>query len=346
MRDLPGWLGEYVDDWIIVDSSTVRLDGRLKGVYPGAGDYAALKIHKHFSVGVGTTLDYHVSPAREHDSPHLHIDDSWAGRGLLADLGYASLGLLRDCETHGVKYVIRLKDNWKPKVESLSRGTLTRTFTRGTDLDVLLDEATLLLAGESIDAEVVIGQEGGVQARLVAVSTPKGYCFYLTNLPVAVSAEQAAQLYRVRWEIESDNKLDKSCLNLDEIGARTGPAVRAMAHASMVGSIIIGLLAHHHRMGETRPAKPETERTVAPIHPQTLARAAGCAANSLAAVFELKGQAANQRWTELAEYLTHLGLDPNWRRRPSVLDQLRGWRISPGRPRKAKAANHATLGPN
>jgi len=37
-----------------------------------------------------------------------------------------------------------------------------------------------------------------------------------------------------------------------------------------------------------------------------------------------------------ADYLFHLGHDPNWRSRPSVLDQMRGWRISPGRPRQAK----------
>jgi len=64
--DLPGWLGRYVKDWVIVGSSTVKLDDRLEEEYPGTGEYAALKVHKRFSVGVG----YHLSPAREHDSPH------------------------------------------------------------------------------------------------------------------------------------------------------------------------------------------------------------------------------------------------------------------------------------
>ena len=73
--DLPGVLGAEVRDWHIFDSTTVRLDDALKGEYPGAGDYAALKIHKRFSVGLGTTIGYHLSPAREHDAPHL-----WRGR--------------------------------------------------------------------------------------------------------------------------------------------------------------------------------------------------------------------------------------------------------------------------
>lgn len=345
-RDLPGWLGRHVKDWVIVDSSTVRLDDRLIEEYPGAGDYAALKVHKHFSVGIGTTIAYHLSPAREHDSPHLSVDASWKGLGLLADLGYASVRLLRDCETHDMRYVIRLKESWKPKVQSISRGTLTRRFAKGSDLDLLLAHETLLLDGKVIDALVHIGEQEGIASRLVGVPGPKGYCFYLTNLPNAVGPRQIADLYRVRWEIESDNKLDKSCLNLDAIGARTGPAVRALVHASIVGSVIIGLLAHHHRRRETRPKKAGMERTVAPIHPQTLARAVGCAASSIAAAMQLKGAAATQRWDELARYLVHMGRDPNWRARPSILDQLRGWKISPGRARGAKTASIVSLAAN
>ena len=345
--DLPGWLGRHVRDWRIVDSSTVKLDDRLQAEYPGTGDYAALKVHKFYSVGVGATVAYHLSPAREHDARHLHIDASWAGLGLLADLGYASHRLLADCEQHDVRYVIRLKESWKPKVQRIDRGTVRRRFTPGTDLDLLLDEAVLLLDGKAIDAQVRIGEGArALDCRLVAVHGPNGYCFYLTNLPAAVGPRQVADLYRVRWEIESDNKLDKSCLNLDQIGARTGPAVRALVHASLVGSIIVGLLTHHHRRRERPPSRQGTERTSAPLHPQSLARAMGCAATSFAQAMELTGHAATRRWHELTAYLEHLGKDPNWRRRPSILDQLRGWRISPGRPRKERTASVVTFVPN
>ena len=344
-RDLPGWLGEHVRDWHIVDSSTVKLDDRLQSEYPGAGDYAALKIHKRFSVGLGTAVAYHLSPAREHDAPHLTIDESWRGLGLLADLAYASLRLLRDCARHEVKYVIRLKENWKPRVQSVSRGNLTRTFAAGSDLDLLLAEETLVLDGSVLDARVEIGEGAQrVACRLVGVPRAGGeYGFYLTNLPATVGPRQIADLYRVRWEIESDNKLDKSCHALDQIGAQTGPAVRALVHASLVSSILVGLLAHHHRRREAPPRRANTERTTAPIHPPSLARAMGSAAQSLAAALDLKGADADRRWRELAGLLTHLGKDPNWRNRPSILDQLRGWRITPGRPRKARTASLVRL---
>jgi hypothetical protein len=75
------------------------------------------------------------------DHAQFHLDESWRGLGLLCDLGYASMRLVRDCEQHNVRHVMRLKDSWKPKVLAVARGTLTKTFTPGTDLDVLIEEA-------------------------------------------------------------------------------------------------------------------------------------------------------------------------------------------------------------
>jgi hypothetical protein len=55
--------------------------------FPGTGEDAAIKVHTVLSGGGGAPVRYHVSPAREPDSRHLTIDESWRGYGLLADLG-------------------------------------------------------------------------------------------------------------------------------------------------------------------------------------------------------------------------------------------------------------------
>lgn len=65
----------------------------------------------------------------------------------------------------------------------------------------------------------------------------------------------------------------------------------------------------------------------------------GSTAISLASAFELSGDQAQTKWQQLAEYLEHLAKDPNWRRSPSILDQLRGWRITPGRPKSARLSS-------
>jgi putative transposase len=326
--DLPGPLSG-VQDWYIVDSTTVTVRDALIEEFPGTGDYAALKVHKVLSVGCGAPVCYHFSPAREHDSRHLQIDESWRGYGLLADLAYASLARLRACEAHSVRFVIRLKDNWKPKVDYLARGQVTREFFPGTDFDALLDDETLVLDGRAIDADVHVGgDKHPLHLRLVGVKTPKGYGFFLTNLPPRIGPRQVADLYRVRWEVELSMKLDKSVHRLDEIDSKRPCSLKTLLHASLLASTIAALLAHTHNL-KTRPKQAGDPRTEAPLHPRRLALQLAVSCQSIAQAFDLQGAEAKRRWDKIAELLTHAGRDPNWRRRPSVLDQLRGWKRQP-----------------
>lgn len=150
---------------------------------------------------------------------------------------------------------LRLKDNWKPRMDRIHRGEVTGTFFPGTDLDALLEAGTLVLDGRVVDAGVTLGPPGQtVSCWLVGVPAPDGtYRFYLTNLPRTVGPHSIADIYRVRWEIESDNKLDKSCSHLDQISARTVPATPALIHASIVSSMLACLIVHKHRLGEPAP---------------------------------------------------------------------------------------------
>ncbi len=62
----------------------------------------------------------------------------------------------------------------------------------------------------------------------------------------------------------------------------------------------------------------------------------------IADALELHGPEADTVWDHLAAVIAHAGKDPNWRRKPSILDQFRGWKILPlFRPRKSTQANRA-----
>lgn len=319
--DLPGILGG-VRDWRIVDSETVVVDKKLRGEYPSTGDYAALKVHKTLSVGTGITVDYHLSPAREHDSPHLTLDESWRGMGLLVDLGYASVARLRECQKYGVSVIIRLKDGWKPKVQRVARADLKKTFVPGTDLDLFLDNVYLDL-GNVVDVDVTVGA-ADLPLRLVGIRVPgKGYRFYLTNVGRRLGPHQIADLYRVRWEIETNNKLDKSSHRLEEIDAKRGAAVRAMVHASLISSVLVNAIVHAHN--RVTPTKAD-RRTRPPLHAGLVARMLATAAFRISDVLELDDAvAAASEWDKIAAIIVHTGEDPNWRSKPSILDQLRGW---------------------
>jgi hypothetical protein len=80
------------------------------------------------------------------------------------------------------------------------------------------------------------------------------------------------------------------------------------------------VLAHQPHLN-TRPREAGAPRTEAPRHTRLLALPMAGSGPFLAQAFELQGTAATRRWDKIAELLTHAGTDPNWRRRPSVLDQ-------------------------
>jgi hypothetical protein len=218
---------------------------------------------------------------------------------------------------------------------------VTQTFSPGTDLDALLAEETLLLDGQAIDADVHVGTGSrALPRRLVGVQTPKGYCFFLTNLPPRIGPRQVADLYRVRWEVELSIKLDTSVHRLDQVDAERPCSLKTLLHTALIASSIAALLAHTHHV-QTRPQQAGQPRTEAPWHPRRLAWQLAVSCQSIAQAFDLQGVEATRRWHKIAELLTHAGRDPNWRRRPSVLDQLRGWKRQPIARKEARSKKAA-----
>jgi hypothetical protein len=139
----------------------------------------------------------------------------------------------------------------------------------------------------------------------------------------------------VRWEVELSIRLDKSVNRLDAIDAEQSCTLKTLLHASLIASTLAALLGHTHNV-QTRPQQPGAPRTEAPLHPRRLALQLAVSCQASAQAFELTGAEATQRWNKIAELLTHSGKDPNWRRRPSVLDQLRGWKRQPLARKKPK----------
>jgi putative transposase len=336
---LPGILRGRVD-WRIFDSTTVKLpnDPELQKEYPGAGDYAAIKIHKEFSIGTGNLVGYQFSPARDHDSPFLVVDETRRGTGLLVDLGYASLARLADCDTYDVRYVMRLKDNWKPRVDRLVRGSISDAVIDGDDFDVLLEQDLICLDGRTIDADVTLGRGSVVvHSRLIGIHTPKGYCFFVTNLPRATHGpKQVGDLYRVRWEIEIDNKVDKSGARLDEIEARKGVSVRILLLASLLNTTIARTIAQSEKLAIRRGRAPAQEAKRPPLHLILLMRALASMNGTVTRMVQ-HPDAATTDWNWLMATLRHLAHDPNWRKSPSVLDTIQGLTAPPGRKRNQKA---------
>jgi hypothetical protein len=236
---------------------------------------------------------------------------------------------------------MRLKEHWQPQVDDMAQGQVTQACCPGTDFATLVEADTRVLDGRAIDADGHVGgDKHPLPLRLVGVQTPTGSGCFLTNLPARIGPRQVADLYRVRWEVELRIRLDQSGHRLDAIDAERPCSLKTLLPASRIASTIAALLAHTHHV-HTRPQQAGTPRTEAPLHPRRLALQLAVSCQSIAQAFELEGTEAQHRWHKIAEWLTHAGRDPNWRRRPSMLDQLRGWKRQPIGRKEATSENES-----
>lgn len=327
---LTGGLGG-VRDWLLVDSETVTLPDALAEEFPATSKPAGLKVHKVYSVGRNNIVDFIITPARDHDGPCLSIDESWRGLGLIVDLGYASLKLLAQCRRHGVAVILRLKNGWKPRMLNFvdEEGVLMSNDGEPIVAD-LPKMATKDYDGSTFDMDIALGKgQARVNVRLVGVPGGEHYHWFITTLDrESHSPEHVGQLYRVRWEIEVDNRRDKGAARLDQIQARTVPSVMALVHASLLRTIIANHLTHQALLKRT-PRE-------APLH--SFAVSLALCTNWLAIVLARK-VGDDAPWDELARVIRCRGHDPNWRRRPSQLDRLRGTTAPRGRRRPVRQAD-------
>lgn len=341
---LPGVLAGR-RDWRVVDSTTVKLDKALRESFPGTGDYAALKVHVEMSLGLENVVAYKITPARRHDSPELVVDETRRGTGLLVDLGYVSHALLQACREHDVHLVVRLKDGWSVFLD---------TAVRVGELEEweLPDELVEYLDGEALPGNVELpfdvdvrlgGPSSETCARLVNVATPEGFRAYLTTLPRSTHDGDAVSfLYRLRWSVELQNKLAKSGCQLDHIDARKPVSAEILVHAAMMASMLANALVHLEHLDQGMVGEKTVRPKRPPHHAMLIWKCVVTSAWRIADLLANPDDGQRLGWEHVARYLTHGGQDPNWRRKPSPIDDAKG-RNATGRAYwKSRPPNKAT----
>ena len=186
--------------------------------------------------------------------------------------------------------------------------------------------------GRAIDADVHMGgAKQPLHLRLVGVQTPKGYGFFLTNLPPRLGPLQVADLYRGRWEVELSIRLDKSVNRLDEVDTEQPGSLKTLLYASLMASTIAALLAHTHHL-KTRPVQAGVPRTEAPLHPRRLALQLAASCQSIAEACQLTGRRGQAPVGE-DRRIAH-----PFRQRPSLAPST----VGPGSVTRLEAAAHCS----
>ncbi|MEW6206689.1 MAG: IS4 family transposase [Pseudomonadota bacterium] len=257
----------------LVDSTSLSLPATMLTEYPGCGGDgppASLKVQLNFEFLYGNLEQIVLRPGNEPDQKFAEPAD-WVQPGSLnlRDLGYFSLDHLQTIAATKQAYY-------------LSR------FLPGTGLvtpagqPLKLSEVLKHHPRQPFEMDVLLGVDHHLPTRLIAIplsqevadrrrqrakekAQRKGrtlsaaylasldWLIFVTNVPQAMlSIEQAALLYRVRWQIELVFKLWKSYGGLQRTQALRRERVLYELYAKMIGLVLTQFLLTPWRM----PAGP------------------------------------------------------------------------------------------
>lgn len=265
-------LGE-IREILCVDSTIVRLHDALASHWPACRTnhtQAAVKLHTVLNVRGKGPQRIQVTSERVHDGPVLRAGAWVKGRLLLFDLGYFRYSLFAAIARQGGFFLTRLKDNANPTLRRLHR----RHRGRAVAVEGLgLLEIRSRLRRAVLDAEAEICFEkrryagrrskATMRVRIVGLwdASHSMYHWYITNLPLAIKAEEIGKLYSARWTIELLFRELKSCYKLESIPTRKPHVVEAFLYASLLTLLASrALLLAVHRWGELGERRTPVER--------------------------------------------------------------------------------------
>lgn len=242
---------KWVNDILIQDSSIVRLSAALMNKFPATrsrGKAAGLKVSLLVSAVASCPQTVTIHGERIHETKTLRIGPWVKDKLLLVDLGFFKYRMFVRIQENGGYFLTRLKNNSNP----LFLSTLHKYRGNAIELEgKRWKEVKDKMKRSILDAEVEISFSRrayrGKQStdaksfRLVAIYNveAKRYHVYLTNIPPdALSAEDIAELYRVRWDIEMIFKELKSKYSLDVIKSANPNVVEGLIWVAILTLLV------------------------------------------------------------------------------------------------------------
>ena len=262
---IPAGVLSQFRELMLIDSTVLRLHEHLAKSFGGCRtnhSKAAAKLHVVYCVQKATASEVKLTAEKVNDRRPWTRIGKWVGGSLLLfDLGYFGFQLFDRIEQNGGAFISRLKSNANVRIVALNRKH------RGQSRSVVglgLREVLPYLQREALDVMVEVSflrrVYGGKRSRdsrtfrVVAVLDQKTgrYHTYMTNLsPEALSAQDVARTYALRWQVEILFKALKHHGHLDHLPSRKKAVVECLIWAS-----ILALLASQALYREIRKAAP------------------------------------------------------------------------------------------
>lgn len=246
---------------VVIDSSTISLPTMLAARWRGCGGghsdqdgQSAIKVSVAYDLVSGALLGLRLAAGRTHDAAAEPGYEVPPGSLILRDRGYFSLVGLQQIEAAGNYYLSRVKAgtmvHWQGRCYTLPQLAKAQRLQYGdppADLFVELGAEgrlpTRMLLWRAAPSEcrrrrAALRKQAGKKGQPVSAEALvlAGYHILVTNAPLELlTAEQAHEVYRARWQIELLFKLWKSVGQLDESRSRKPWRVLCEFYAKLLG---------------------------------------------------------------------------------------------------------------
>lgn len=252
---------EGFHDVIAVDATVIKVQDSLAWLWKGTrhSRKAAVKVHTWIRATTGELLRHRITAETFAEARAFGKAHALKGVLFLFDMGFPSAGLWFRIHRLGGFFLTRLPKTHHPTIVSVNR--THRGRARKVVGAKLLDVVPGLRRGVlDVNCEFKVhvrryGKDKGRMRRqvfrVIGIYNPvsREHHLYVTNLSLArLDAADAEHLYRLRWEVDTFYKVNKSGLGLDDLNSGKPHIVRTMLKAALLrGSICMQAKRHAER---------------------------------------------------------------------------------------------------
>jgi hypothetical protein len=230
----------------ILDATTVRLTG-LSNDWAKIGDsHAAAKLHLVYDPAAAAPLEAEVTPATVNDITPAKRREITPGATYVFDLGYYDYGWWAELDARNCRIVTRLKDNTRlvdVVEESQAPGD-------GAVLGAVRSERIGWLPERMARAR---RNPMAVPLREITVRIAPEKTIRLVTNDLDSPAEEIAEIYRQRWQIELFFKWIKQNLRIRRFLGTSENAVRIQLYVALIAYLLLRL-AHKAQDSVARPS--------------------------------------------------------------------------------------------
>lgn len=263
---------------LVQDSTTIQLAPKLAAAFPGSRNqrgahHGQLKIQALYDLLAQRFVAFSLSGFNRNDQAAAYdgVRAVRAGDLVLRDLGYFVVASLQQIAQAGAFFLSRLRlDTGLWDVRTGKSLNLLGQLQRHGQFDgkVLLGATKfpVRLVAVKLPASVSAERRRKARANRDRRCHPSarslallGWAIFVTNVPRAVwSAKTVAQVYGLRWRIETIFKAWKSHFRLTEVPRGAAPQLEAMIYARLIFVTLLAPLcrASPWRQGEATAPPP------------------------------------------------------------------------------------------